>query len=279
MGNATNPEMWAAMERLRFIERAAFWTGAVNRSDLQSVFGVSQAQASADLQKFQELNPGALMYNLNRKRYEGAVGMRCEIHQPRLEEAMAQFLGEGVVATPLVRAPMQAEMGLRVAAVTLPVREAGLAVQRAVFRAVLHGLRVRVNYHSLTGKSEGWRWLAPHAFAHDGYRWHVRAWCEKNLAFRDFVLSRMKAAELPVEVAVVPETDVEWETWEEIVLVPAAQLSEAEKKTVALDYAMRGGKLRLRVRKAMRGYTLGHLRLGKAGFKTPDQMLDLRFEI
>jgi hypothetical protein len=263
------------MERLRFIERAAFWTGVVNRSDLQSVFGVSQAQASADLQKFQGMNPGALLYNLNRKRYEGAVGMRCEIHQPRLEEAMAQFLGEAVVATPLVRASWQAEQGVRLAAVTLPVREAGLAVQRAVFQGVLHGLRVRVNYHSLTGKSEGWRWLAPHAFAHDGYRWHVRAWCEKREAFRDFVLSRMKAAELPTEVARVGQRDEDWETWEELVLAPAAGLSEAEQKTVALDFAMRGGKLRLQVRKAMRGYTLGHLRLGRAEFRTPDQMLEV----
>lgn len=275
MGNTSNPEMWAAMERLRFVERAAYWTGTVNRSDLQTVFGVSQAQASADLQKFQVMNPGALMYNLNRKRYEGSVGMVCAIHQPRLEEAMAQFLGESVVATPWVRVPFQAEMGARLAAVTLPAREAGLAVQRAVFQAVLHGLRVRVNYHSLTGKSEGWRWLAPHAFAHDGYRWHARAWCEKNEAFRDFVLSRMKAADLPTELARQEARDEEWETWEELVLAPASGMIESEKKAVALDYAMRGGKLRLRVRRAMRGYTLGHLRLGEGAFKTPGQMLEL----
>jgi len=276
MGNATNPEMWAAMERLRFIERAAFWTGTVNRSDLQTVFGVSQAQASADLQKFQAMSPGALMYNLNRKRYEGAAGMRCEIHQPRLEEAMAQFLGEEVVATPLVRAPFQSEMGVRLAAVTLPVREAGLPVQRAVFQAVLLGLRVRVNYHSLTGNSEGWRCLEPHAFAHDGYRWHVRAWCEKREAFRDFVLSRMKAAELPTEVAKGGERDVDWETWEELVLAPAASLEEAQKKAIIQDFAMRGGKLRLRVRKAMRGYTLAHLRLDDGEFKMPKLMLEIQ---
>lgn len=261
MGNVTNTELWAAMERLRFVERAAFWTGVVNRSDLMTVFGVSQAQASADLQKYQELNPGAMVYNLRRKRYEGSPGMRCVIHEPCVEEAMAQFLGEGVPAVPKVRAAFEPDMGRRLAAVTLPVREAALGVKRAVFQAVLHGLRVRVHYHALTGRPDGWRWIAPHAFAFDGYRWHARAWCEKNEAFRDFVLSRIKEAELPAEAAVVPAQDVEWETWEEVVVGPASALSEDEKKAISLDFGMRGGKLRLRVRRAMLRYTLKHLRL------------------
>lgn len=52
--------------------------GAVagDRRDLVAAFGVSLAQASSDLQKYQELNPGALQYHMNRKRYEGAREMR-----------------------------------------------------------------------------------------------------------------------------------------------------------------------------------------------------------
>jgi hypothetical protein len=92
MGNATNPEQWAAQERLRFIEKCVFWRGTVNRQDLHRIYGVSQAQASADLQKYQELNPGALVYSLNRKRYEGAPTMRCRLHEPSLEEALVLFL-------------------------------------------------------------------------------------------------------------------------------------------------------------------------------------------
>ena len=90
MGNATNPEQWAAQERLRFIEKSAFWRGTVNRPDLLAVFRISQAQSSADLQKYQELNPDSLVYNLNRKRYDGAESMTCVLHEPRWERPKCQ---------------------------------------------------------------------------------------------------------------------------------------------------------------------------------------------
>ena len=95
MGNQTNAGLWVAQERLRAIERAAYWRGWVKRKDLAALFGVSLAQASSDLQKYQELNPGALQYNMNAKRYEGAREMVCVlVKEPSLEEAMGAFLGE-----------------------------------------------------------------------------------------------------------------------------------------------------------------------------------------
>ena len=49
MGNISNPENWAARERLRFIERAAFWRGWLQREEMARVFGQSVQQCSADL--------------------------------------------------------------------------------------------------------------------------------------------------------------------------------------------------------------------------------------
>lgn len=257
------------MERLRFIERAAFWTGTVNRSDLSRVFGVSQAQASADLQKYQQMNPGVLVYNLKRKRYEGAQGMKCALHLPQLEEAMAQFLAEAPAALPRGAGAGEQEAGARLAMVALPAREASLEVKRAVFQAVLNRQKLRVHYHSMSGKSDGWRWLCPHAFGHDGYRWHVRAWCENHGEYRDFVMSRMKEAEMPSQPAGELPPDEAWESWEEIVVSPAEELTLERKKALVLDYGMRGDKLRLKVRKAMLRYLLKHLRLPVEGENEP----------
>ena len=58
MGNETSVENWAARERLLLVERAAWWRGWIGRGDLVAMFGISPAQASSDLQKYQELNPG-----------------------------------------------------------------------------------------------------------------------------------------------------------------------------------------------------------------------------
>lgn len=36
------------------------------------------------------------------------------------------------------------------------------------------------------------RLIAPHTLVYSGMRWHVRAYCDKNHDYRDFVLSRFR---------------------------------------------------------------------------------------
>lgn len=261
MGNITNEKQWAGMERLRFIERAAFWRGWVKRSDLMEHFGVSPAQATADLQKFQELCPDALSYSLNRKRYEGLPGMACSLQEPVFDEAVAFFLGSGFPQAKWGIPSGGVEVLGKVAGVVLPVREGKLLVQRAVLRAILNGLRLRVKYQTMSGKPVSWRWIRPHALGHDGYRWHVRAWGEESEWFLDFVLSRITEVEWPEEAGPLPEQDEDWETWEDLILVPNPVLTPEQQATIAADYGMRNERLKLRVRRAMVDYTLAHLRL------------------
>lgn len=44
--------------------------GYINREHLMRKFGISQPQASKDLQTFARQSPGAMRYNLHAKRYE-----------------------------------------------------------------------------------------------------------------------------------------------------------------------------------------------------------------
>ncbi|MCB1077799.1 MAG: WYL domain-containing protein [Verrucomicrobiae bacterium] len=276
MANTTNPESWAAQERLRFVERSLWWRGQVQRRDLGETFGISLAQASSDLQRYLEINPLAARYDLKAKTYWGEPHMECRFHSPRLEEALALFLG-GAGGTGLLPLPLahsdSARLGPdRIAIVELPMRIAPPQVQRAAFLATLRGLRLRIDYGSLTGrKAPGWRWIAPHAFAHDGYRWHLRAWCEENEGYRDFVLSRIRETEWPSARPVddLPR-DEDWETYEELTLVANPESPEDQRKAVESDYGMKAGKLRITVRRAMRDYTLNHLHLSnRKGKKAP----------
>ena len=269
MGNRTNKDSWAARERLRFVERSAWWAGEVNRRDLMEVFGVSMAQASADLQTYMEMNDGALAYNKSRKCYEGQEGMGCVLHEPSLGEAVSVFLEGGEVVRGLGGG---ADDGGSVGRVVTPVREPRLAVARRVFLAVVRKQRVRVRYWSVNSGSAMWRWVVPHALAHDGYRWHARAWCETREGFRDFVLARMERAEWPKfgeggAAVELPERDAAWEEWETLSLRASSTLGETERKAIELDYGMKSGKLRYRVRKAMRQYAADHLRLKLEGME------------
>jgi hypothetical protein len=262
MGNATNEKQWAAMGRLRFIEQAAYWRGSVNRQDLMTTFGISAAQATSDLQKFHELNPGALVYHLNRKRYEATQEMTCQLHEPRLEEALLLFLGASSATPPVPILSAEMAESPTVAVVMLPRRDAAIKVQRQVFQAVLHGLRLRVDYQTMSGKPAAWRWIVPHAFGHDGYRWHVRAWSEEGEHWGDFVLSRITKADWPVEkAAITGAKDLDWQTWIKLTLEPHRGMPVERRETISADYGMKNDRLTLRVRKAMLNYTLAHLRL------------------
>jgi len=259
MGNETNLENWAAQERLRTVERALWWRGWVGRADLSGLFGVSPAQASSDLQKYQELNPGVMLYQTNRKRYESAESMACVLHAPRLEEGMSAFLGQPGIST-LASAPVA--NGPLVAVVRAPRREVSLEVERRVFLAVIQGKKLRVKYHSLRSGRSSWRWLAPHAFGHDGLRWHARAWCFESGEHRDFVLGRMSAAEWPVAMEEVPPRDDEWETFEELRFRINDSLTQDQQAALRLDYnTSSSGILKISSRRAMRQYVEAMLRV------------------
>lgn len=254
-------EAWPVLERLKTIERAAWWRGWVRRSDLTAIFGVSLAQASSDLQRYLELNPGALVYNLNLKRYEGSSKMVCRLHDPALEEAVGLFGSGG-----------GSEQGggeiARVEHIHLPVRRPAAAVLRCVFLAVRERLRLRIKYWSVHSDTVKWRWIVPHALAHDGLRWHVRAWCEESSGFRDFVLSRVESAEWPDPSAISPRlpSDEEWETYETLVLEINPKLGDTGRRALIRDYGLPAtGRWELKVRRAMRQYLLAALRVHDPG--------------
>ena len=270
MGNITNDRNWAAMERLRFIEACAWWKGIVQRQDLADVFGVSMAQASSDLQRYLELNPAAFVYNLRKKRYEAMPEMNCVFTAPNLDEAVSRFLGGGMRAGWNAG---DASASPRVALLEMPARKASEQVERRIFLAILQSFRVKIRYASIHSGKDEWRWLRPHALGHNGARWHVRAWCEKNKDFRDFTMSRIAEIEWSCEEAELPAKDKDWDTWVTLKAVPNRDLDDERRKTVERDYAMSGGILKIKVRKAMEGYLRDRLGLTMSDGTLPKPLL------
>jgi hypothetical protein len=259
MGNTSNRDQWAGRERQLFIERLAWWKGVVNRGDVRDVFGISAAQASADLQGYQEANPTALTYNVRAKRYEAGENMVCVLHEPRIEEAVSLFLG--VLAPMMGGRPKIAPTAPTVDFFRPLAREATAGVVRRVFLAIDQGRMLGVKYWSVNSARGAEREIAPHALGHDGYRWHVRAWCCENGDFRDFVLSRIEAAEWPGELFKTPAVDEEWERMETVILQPHSGLNEQQRKGIIHDYGMKGGELKVKVRAAMKEYFLAQWRV------------------
>lgn len=60
---------WFEQHRLDWITDMLHVYGFINREHLQRKFGISQPQASKDLQTFQRLHPNAVAYDLSDKCY------------------------------------------------------------------------------------------------------------------------------------------------------------------------------------------------------------------
>lgn len=252
MGNTTNPEKWDAQRRLEFIEQAAFWRGWVQRSDLTGEFGISLPQASADLQAYLALNPEGLEYDLKAKHYAASPDMVLKLSSPELGQAITRFLA--------IEAKSSVSRD-RVALIDLPYRTTPTNVSRDLFRAVVRKLGVEIYYFSIRSSTEGWRWITPHAFAHDGYRWHVRAFCHRDKTYKDFVIGRISKTKPPLPHEKPACQDADWDTYETIKLRPHSKLSDTQRRAIELDFEMKRGAVSLSVRRSMKNYTLAYLRL------------------
>jgi hypothetical protein len=60
---------WFLERRLDYIDWRLIVNGSIRRADLMRIFGISQPQASADLNLFLRLYRGAMDYDLSAKKY------------------------------------------------------------------------------------------------------------------------------------------------------------------------------------------------------------------
>lgn len=142
-----------------------------------------------------------------------------------------------------------------------PARGIDAGHLRTVLQAIHSRQAIEIEYQSLSSPAPRWRWIAPHAIALDGFRWHARAYCFTDGGFKDFLLARILGIRDSRPSDIDASQDVDWRTMVTLEIGPHPGLSDAQKKVVVLDYGMRGGKCKVTVRKALLYYTLKRLGL------------------
>lgn len=254
---------WSEQQRLLFVERLLYWRGTINRSDLCYYFGISLPQASKDLVSYTTLNPGACQYDVRRKCYVAAGKMSAVLHEPNFGEAM-EMVG------PAIRD--NEAYGEFVLSFSRPRRVADQQLHRKLSLAACQQECCEVTYWSVrTGKSEK-RWISPRSFGHDGLRWHVRAYCHRDLAFRDFVIGRFQKINSSKPCPHLSQVDTEWLEVVTLIFRANPGLSAEKQQALEMDFGMEGGYLRLPCRRAMKIYALR--RLGFIGVQPARPMLN-----
>jgi hypothetical protein len=250
-------------ERLAFLELRAFFTGELQRGDIESRFGIKPAAASRDLSIYRELAPSNLDYDQAGRRYRPALGFKpvFEFHPARVLAWLLQGFGDGL------------ELGIKQVA---PCEGPGQLVRpdieilATITRSLCAKRPIRIRYLCLSsGPKE--REIVPVALADNGLRWHVRAFDREHQRFSDFVLTRIvKAQELggEAEEHELLGADEQWARIVDIELVPHPGIQWP--KSVEADYAMSDGVLRIKTRAALVGYVLRRWSIDA----TPDHSLD-----
>ena len=255
---------WGTEQRLEFIEFRLFWEGGINRSDITEFFGVSVPQASKDLAQYRELVPANIEYDASGKRYLARPKFKPRFLKPDPDRYLNQLrtIADRIVAaqeTWLERAPPADAM-------PIPHRRVEAGVLRALLDAIRRSRSVEILYQSMNViRPEAiWRRITPHAFGHDGLRWHVRAFCHIDHGFKDFILSRtfeLRNEEAPGAPA---SDDKVWSTYFTVILRPNPKLSEAQQEAVAVEYGMKKNSVEVSLRKAMLYYFEKRMRLDLA---------------
>ena len=126
-------------------------------------------------------------------------------------------------------------------------------------------LTLEVDYGSLSDADNfDGRIIAPHSIVMDGLRAHVRAFCFKNNAYRDFIVGRFRS--LPViedKVAqdIGTEFDDNWNNILELVICADPSLSESQRRNIEMEYQMINGQRTVETPIALLPYVMKRLRL------------------
>ncbi|NMX32814.1 WYL domain-containing protein [Pseudomonas sp. WS 5413] len=246
---------WDLALRYRLIETVAWWEGRLTTGHLIQSFGISRQQASKDINTYiTEHAPRNLTYDKQLKGY-----IPSKHFKPRfIDDSASAYLH--LLYQNNERAPHIEGLALAYAhtkVLEVPDRSIRPQILRPLLKACREGLRLETEYVSLANPEPEVRLIAPHTLVYTGMRWHVRAYCEKNGKYRDFVLSRLRGEpELLGKSENLIGDDLVWETAVNLVITPDQRLAAAQRAIIEADFGMLDGQLVIPSRQALVKYVL-----------------------
>lgn len=255
----SNPR-WEQLLRYRYIELIALWEGRLTTRQLCETFSIGRQQANKDLTSYRRgLTRGDLVYDAVAKYYSPSEDFAPTLTQGLASEYLQMAAQQSDVQQILGDLPVASA---NVEVIAAPLREVPASLLRPIIRAMAESRRIDVDYVSLNNPDREGRIIVPHTLVWTGYRWHVRAWCEKNLDFRDFVLSRFRGdADLMDKSNHREANDQAWHTHVTLKITPDGRLTPDQQEVIAHDYGMTNGQLNLAVRAKLAPYLLQLLNL------------------
>jgi len=259
---------WGQDRRLEFIEYRLLWNDHLNRSDLTSFFGISVPQASLDLADYGRRAPGNLEYDKSTRTYIATANFKPIFESSNLE----RYLGDLLNTATSPDLPYGSFLGWHppIAVTPKPGRHLSALMVKTIVKSIRDGNALRVRYQSFSRPDASLRTITPHAIAHDGSRFHIRAYCHSRNQFLDFLVSRILEIEGTQQDRSRGTEDSEWHNIVRLVLAPHPSLAETHRKVIELDYGMTDGVCEFECRQALLFYVLRQLGLEDESNRSPE---------
>lgn len=233
--------------RYRLIESLLFWEGQVTNDRLRDLLGIQSVQASRVLFEYKSEFPEQLQGKNNRSPF---------FPTERLEPINCSGSVEEYVA--LTRDHEESRIIFDVRADLTTPRQNILS---QIALAIRNKVGVDILYESMNHPEGKSRVIFPHAIVRAGRRWHLRAWDNDTHAFRDFVLGRVRKADLTKLEALHPqEKDAGWVTWVPIRLTAHKDLTDDQRRVILNEYFDGAASRSFKVRSCLVQYTLQDIR-------------------
>lgn len=263
--NSQSKIRWDLLQRYKMIEIIALWEGRLTTNVLTNAFSISRQQASKDINTYNGiLNPNQLEYDKTLKGYKPVKHFKPVFTQGITDEYLQLISNHSEISN--------------VNTITLTNNEFPSMILKVpdsphINPQMIHGLvtavrqkkRIEVGYVSLRTPQPSKRIITPHTLIYSGFRWYVRAYCEKRNDFINFVLSRLRGEpELLGKAEYTISQDKFWNTPVTIEIIPDPRLSEEKQKIIEYDYGMQNKKLNIKTNAALVDYILKLLRIDPA---------------
>ena len=265
------------LRRLQFIERAALWTGQVGRRAVATTFDVSIGHVTLDFQRYREMAPRNLSYDVAKKCFRPTDAFR-----PVFGNVEPASVLSTIAATASLSSQDRGRLLGFVPSVDT-VQPVPAAIDRellaTVCRSITAGTMMTINYQSMSTPHPVERNFVPHALIFTGQRWLVRGWDGRHRAYHDLALARILSADQAGETEDPPRDD-RWHDRVRLKLGLAEGLSPGQAKVTAREFGMTLKDdcyaVEIEPRQAMVPYVLDQLRLRPA--ETVGQSVPLRLQ-
>ena len=247
---------WDLALRYRLIETVAWWEGRLTTGHLMQSFGISRQQASKDINSYiSEYAPKNLEYDKHLKGYVPSRHFK-PLFIDDSASAYLHLLNQNHDRAPHIEGLALAYAHTEV--LRVPDRSVQPEVLRPLLRACREGLRLECEYVSFNTPDGETRLSAPHTLIYTGMRWHVRAYCERNGDYRDFVLSRFRGIPdlMDDRSTYGRDADSGWNTPVQVIIAPDSRLKPEQQAIIETDYGMHQGQLIVETHGALVQYVL-----------------------